>query len=66
MIDEYEATKRKEYFNVWFAEHSSYLGYYKIPSNLQGLVHEIARRAFNAGDHYQRKLQEPVRVGGHD
>lgn len=65
-MDEYDIAQRRESFNLWLVIHGERIGYHRIPSSLQGLVHEMLRKAYNAGDNYQRKLNEPVRVGGND
>lgn len=64
--DQILVAERKIAFNKWLRDEGTNLGYYALPPQLQGSVHNMLRRAFNRGARYERRLQEPVQIGGQD
>ena len=64
-MHEFDIEERKAAFQaVWrqkFVDDVS-----RIPPNLQGMVHELIKRAFNAGTNWERRKHEPTQIGGND
>lgn len=65
-MDEYEIQERRQAFNQWLRMVGKQIGYYSLPANLQGQMHEALRKAFNAGQRFEAKKQEPISIGGVD
>lgn len=64
--DRISLIERKAAFNKWLRDEGTRLGYYALPPQLQGRVHSMLQRAFNRGARHERRLQEPIQVGGRD
>ena len=52
-MDEYEIQERRQAFNQWLRMVGKQIGYYSLPANLQGQMHEALRKAFNAGQRFR-------------
>lgn len=65
-MDDFEYAERRSAFNLWFTLHADALGYHKLPPRLQGITHDMLRRAFNAGQRFEQRKNEPIKVGGRD
>lgn len=63
-MDEQEIVERRMAFNQWLIQNGKRIGYYNLPSSIQGTVHEALRKAFNGGQIYEAKKHEPISVGG--
>lgn len=64
-FDHHDAEQRKKYFSELYGmrwQDEVCL----MPPRHQGRIHELLKQAFYAGSNYQRKLEEPVQVGGVD
>lgn len=59
-----EIVERRAAFNRFLVDHGGRLGYYKLPSSIQGQVHEMLRKTFNAGYNAHKRYEEPTKVGG--
>jgi hypothetical protein len=64
-MHEFDIEERKSAFqDVWrrkFVDDVS-----RMPPNLQGMIHELVKRAFNAGTNWERRKSEPMQLGGCD
>lgn len=43
-------------FNVWLSKAGNFIGYHRLPANVQYEVHGMLRRAFNAGTNYEARM----------
>lgn len=64
-LSEFELAERREAFNGWFRRWSEHNGYHQLPSQHQGVVHDMVRRAFYGGANWERKKNEPIQLGGY-
>lgn len=65
-IDE-EALEERKHFNKWFlAFTKSNIAYWERGPVFQGMLHEIAKKAFARGIAYERKKYEITEVGGNN
>lgn len=65
-VDPKELEERRLAFNAFWMREMDRLGVGTLSPKWQGIVHESMKRAFREGMRYERKRNEPIKVGGHD
>lgn len=63
---EEEQNERRMEFNNWLRKNYEKVGMHTIPANRQQDVHDMLRKAYNAGFNLERRKHLPVRLGGYD